>query len=138
METLDVFIKELLKKEQEGVDILMIKQHLPDLLDFLVACQTCYYSYKLQKKPDPENIITKKLTVRQLIKDLTKLSVNPDLDFFDVNVVKIIDKNFNEILSVYQEFLEQEKLKPKKRFEEVVEEDPEPTIEEVGEKKEET
>ena len=82
IQTLDIFVTELIKKQDEGIDVSMCKQHLPDLLSFLIKCQTAYMTFKLQKKPIPENIKASKERAMKVMKDLTKLS-GSDRDFFD-------------------------------------------------------
>jgi len=47
IESLDTIITELLKKEAEGIDIRMVREYLPDMLNFMLAAQTCYITYRL-------------------------------------------------------------------------------------------
>ena len=116
----------------------MVREHLPDILVFLLKCETAYITFKLQKKAEPEDVKKQQLKVRSLIKDLSLLTENPDLDFFDVSLVKIMDTNFGEIIQIYTDYLEAEKLKPKKtEITEVIEEEEvEPVIKDDDEKEE--
>ena len=46
-ESLEVIITELLKKDKDGVDIRMVREYLPDILNFLLKAESCYITYKL-------------------------------------------------------------------------------------------
>ena len=45
---------------------------------------------------------------------ISTFSENPNEDYFNANVVKIMDNNFSDILSKYTDYLAEEALKPKK------------------------
>jgi hypothetical protein len=47
LESLEAIITEVLKKKEEGVDVSIIKEHLSDFLDFLLAAQSAYMTYQL-------------------------------------------------------------------------------------------
>jgi len=48
-----------------------------------------------------------------MIKDLSKLSANPEVDYLDSQIVNIVNSTFGEVLSLYQAHLDHESLKPK-------------------------
>lgn len=73
VESLDAIITWSIKKKEEGIDVRMVEQYLPDMLEFLLRCDTAYITYKLLKKDDPDNIKDQKSRVSRLIKDLSKL-----------------------------------------------------------------
>ena len=60
-------------------------------------------TYKLQKKPDPDNIVEEKAKVQKVIKNLTKLSENPDIDFFDAEIANLINNNFANVIEIYEQ-----------------------------------
>ena len=60
-------------------------------------------TYKLQKKPDPDNIVEEKAKVQKVIKNLTKLSDNPDIDFFDAEIANLINNNFANVIEIYEQ-----------------------------------
>lgn len=109
----------------------MVLEHLPDILNFLLLCDSCYVTYQLQNKDEPENIKRQRAQVKVLMSKLSLLSENPDLDLFDSRVVTIMDTQFGEILAIFEDWLRQEKLKPKKFIEEVKDDD-EPIIKDVS------
>jgi hypothetical protein len=45
--SLNVMIDELIKKQEEGVDIRIIEEHLPKITNFILRCQAAYMTYKL-------------------------------------------------------------------------------------------
>lgn len=62
-------------------------------------------TYKLQKKPDPDNIVEEKKKVQKVIKNLTKLSENPDIEFFDAEIGNLINNNFATVIEIYEKDL---------------------------------
>lgn len=67
------------------------------------------------------------------MKDLSLLSSTPEKDFFDSQVVIIVDNTFSELLKLYADWLAEEAKKPKKKIEEIIEDDDvEPVIKEEG------
>ena len=80
----------------------LIRQYLPKILEFLLKAQSAYMTYKLQKKPDPDNIVEEKKKVEKVIKNLTKLSENPDIEYFDVEIVNLINNNFANVIEIYE------------------------------------
>lgn len=98
VESLDVMVTELIKKKEQEVDITMCKEHLPDLLFFLIKCLTAYTSFKLQRKDEPEDVKENKKRALKVMKDLTKLSDDESKDFLDSQIVKIVDSQFCDII----------------------------------------
>lgn len=47
VESLDVMVDELVKKQKEGVDIRHVQQHLPKMCEFLLHAQTSFVTYQL-------------------------------------------------------------------------------------------
>ena len=53
------------------------------MLEFLLKCQAALMTHKMQKKTDPDVVKEQKLKITQIMKDMTKLSENPDVEFLD-------------------------------------------------------
>ena len=102
VESLDVIIEWCIKKQEQDVDVRVVRQYLPKILEFLLKAQSAYMTYKLQKKPEPDNIIAEKKKVWKVIKNLTKLSDNQDIEFFDVEIANLVDNNFGDIVEQYE------------------------------------
>ena len=64
-------------------------------------------TYKLQKKPDPDNIVEEKKKVQRVIQNLTKLSENPDIEFFDVEISNLINNNFANVIEIYEQYIKE-------------------------------
>lgn len=64
-------------------------------------------TYKLQKKPDPDNIVEEKKKVKKVIKNLTKLSENPDIEYFDVEISNLINNNFASVIEIYEQYIKE-------------------------------
>jgi hypothetical protein len=45
--SLNVMIDELIKKQEEDVDIRIIEEHLPKITNFILRCQAAYMTFKL-------------------------------------------------------------------------------------------
>ena len=64
-------------------------------------------TYKLQKKPDPDNIVEEKKKVQRVIQNLTKLSENPDIELFDVEISNLINNNFANVIEIYEQYIKE-------------------------------
>lgn len=111
LETLDTMFTTLILKQSEGIDIRIIEDHLPSLLNFILKCQAAYITYKLQKKEDPASITLSKERGNKCLKMLDKLS-GKEADYFDSQIVNIFEKNWSQLLVQYEEWLEEEKKRP--------------------------
>lgn len=84
------------------------------MLEFLLRCETAYITYKLLKKDDPENVKEQKIKINKLIKDLSKIasddSQSDDVDFFDCQVVKIVDNTYQELHEKFEKDQESDRI----------------------------
>jgi hypothetical protein len=112
VESLEAIVTWTIKKKEEGVDVRMVEQYLPDMLEFLLRCETAYITYKLLKKDDPENVKEQKVKIDKLMKDLSKISTEsqPDEDFFDGQVVKIVDNTYTNIHEKFEKDQESDRI----------------------------
>lgn len=101
LETMNAIISWTIKKKEFGVDVRMVQEYLPDLLEFLLRCQTAYITYKLLKKDDPEHIKKQIIRTDNLIKDLSKISTDSEKDYFDSQVVRIVDEAYGELHDLF-------------------------------------
>ena len=101
IESIEAIVTWCIIKKDEGVDVRMVEQYLPDLLEFLLRCETAYITYKLLKKDEPENIKDQKVKVNKLIQDLSKIASDyqpeQDVDYFDGQVVKIVESAYSNL-----------------------------------------
>jgi len=67
IESLETIVEWCIKKKDEGVDVRMVEQYLPDMLEFILRCESEYITYKLLKKEEPENIKDQKTKITKLI-----------------------------------------------------------------------
>jgi len=67
IESLETIVEWCIKKKDEGVDVRMVEQYLPDMLEFILRCESAYITYKLLKKEEPENIKDQKTKITKLI-----------------------------------------------------------------------
>lgn len=111
VETLYTMTTTLIEKQSEGVDIRIVEEHLPAILDFILKCLAAYITYKLQKKEDPTPIKESKEKAMKVLKNLDKLSGKNE-DYFDSQIVNIFNKNWSELLVQYEEWWAVEKNRP--------------------------
>ena len=65
----------------------------------------------MQKKEDPKPIKEHKADADKLMADLTKLAADKERDLFDVQAVEIIEREYSELIELYEVWLEQERAK---------------------------
>lgn len=81
-------------------------------------------TFKLQKKEDPTPIKESKALATKVLKNLTKLAGDKETDFFDTQVVTIIEKEFSELIELYEVQLSEEKNRPAEKEVEINAEKP--------------
>ena len=47
LETLSTMIEWLIKKKEQGIDVRLVEAYLPNLLNFLLKCESSYIVYDL-------------------------------------------------------------------------------------------
>lgn len=82
-------------KEAKGICCKgLIQAHLQDIFVIALRCLSTFQSFRLQGKPDPDNIIESKKNVSKIFKQLQALSDEKDEDFLTNALPPVIDDVF--------------------------------------------
>lgn len=93
--TFNEIVSSLLLKQNEGVSpSWLIRPYLTDIMLSCLKALATFQSYKLQGKPDPDNIIASKKLIRELLGKLTQLAEPSDQSFLDANIAQVIADTF--------------------------------------------
>lgn len=71
IQCLTIIVNEMIKKQNEGVDVQHIHQHLPKFVDYILKCHAAFITFKVQRKEDPQNIKDNKSAADALMTSLT-------------------------------------------------------------------
>mmetsp|Transcript_33001 Transcript_33001/g.50530 ORF Transcript_33001/g.50530 Transcript_33001/m.50530 type:complete len:384 (+) Transcript_33001:1458-2609(+) len=105
LETLSTMVEWLVKKKGEGVDVRLIEEYLPQLLKFLLYCNSAYCTYKLQKKIEPQEVKDQKEKVLATIKGLQVLrsgDFEDGTDYLDSQLLPIIEDSYLELVPLFE------------------------------------
>lgn len=96
VQTLEKILSTLVQKEANGIDCSeLIRRHLQDIFVVALKCLATFQSFRLNGKPDPENILEAKKGVTAVFKLCQALSAQKDEDFLVRALPPVVEQAFS-------------------------------------------
>ena len=96
IETLSRVMGSLIAKAKNGVDpAQIIKPHLQSIFVVALKCLAQFQSFRLNNKPDPQNILDAKASFDSVLNQLQQLSDHPEKEYLVRGLPTVIDETFS-------------------------------------------
>ncbi|CDW81095.1 UNKNOWN [Stylonychia lemnae] len=92
--SLSQIIEILSLKQEKEFNIKQWQKHEKDFFYMIIRCLGVYHNLKMLNKPDSDHVIEQKKLCIKLLNNLTQVSSNPEVDFFESNLRSYFNEQF--------------------------------------------
>jgi hypothetical protein len=84
------------KKNDEVCPKAFLQPYIGDIFDTTLKCLAVFQSFRVQRKPDPENVAQSKKDALKVLTLLQNLSDEPDRDILEIHLPSLADEVFSQ------------------------------------------